>query len=230
MKDHCEPCILYEDNHLIVINKKAGDIVQGDDTGDRTLADVVKAHIKRRDQKPGNVFLGVVHRLDRPTSGAVVFAKTSKALARMNELFRSGGVHKLYWAVVANEPATPRATLIHYLRRNRRQNKSYASASPGPGMKRAELSYRVAARSDRYVLLEVEPATGRHHQIRTQLSAIGSPIKGDLKYGFPRSDPNGGIHLHARRISFVHPVSGCEIEVVAPVPNDTLWRVMAEQQ
>lgn len=217
--------ILYEDNHIIIIAKRAGEIVQGDKTGDTPLPDLLKAYIKERDHKPGNVFLGVVHRLDRPVSGIVLFAKTSKALSRMNDLFRTAQVRKVYHAIVENAPAQPQATLVHYLRKNEKQNKSYPTTANAPDAKRAELSYRTIAQSDRYTLLEVELKTGRHHQIRCQLSANGTTIRGDLKYGAHRPLPQGAISLHARKIEFVHPVSRQPICIEAPYPSDdALWR------
>lgn len=216
--------IIYEDNHIIVVNKSASEIVQGDKTGDVPLSEKVKAYLKEKYQKPGNVFVGVTHRLDRPVSGLVVFAKTSKALSRLNEMFRVGDVHKVYWAIVKNEPKQPEAELQHWIVRNEKQNKSYAYDHEVKNAKKAVLKYRMIGRSDNYYLLEVELMTGRHHQIRCQLSKIGCPIKGDLKYGSPRSNPDGSICLHARRISFVHPVSKQLIELEAPLPADKLWR------
>lgn len=216
--------ILYEDNHLIAINKTGSDLVQGDKTGDEPLPERVKAYLKEKYNKPGNVFCGVTHRLDRPTSGVVLFAKTSKALARMNEMFQTHEVKKTYWALVKTAPAEPEATLIHYLIRNEKQNKSYAYDVDKEGAKKAVLSYKTVARSDNYSMLEVNLETGRHHQIRCQLAKIGSPIKGDLKYGFPRSNPDGGISLHARKVEFIHPVSKERIEITAPVPQDNLWK------
>jgi len=216
--------IIYEDNHIIVVNKGASEIVQGDKTGDVPLSEKVKAYLKEKYQKPGNVFVGVTHRLDRPVSGLVVFAKTSKALSRLNEMFRVGDVHKVYWAIVKNEPKQPEAELQHWIVRNEKQNKSYAYDHEVKNAKKAVLKYRMIGRSDNYSLLEVELMTGRHHQIRCQLSKIGCPIKGDLKYGSPRSNPDGSICLHARRISFVHPVSKQLIELEAPLPADKLWR------
>ncbi len=218
--------ILYEDNHIIIVNKAAGEIVQGDKTGDEPLSEMLKAYIKARDSKPGNVFMGVVHRLDRPVSGVVVFAKTSKALARLNAMFASGDVHKTYWAISRNRPKEPEATLTHWIRSVERNNKSYASLQPKDGAKEARLSYKLIAASERYCLLEVHLMTGRKHQIRVQLSSIGCPVRGDLKYGDKRSNPDGSISLHARRISFMHPVSGKEIDVVAPVPTDNLWQAL----
>jgi 23S rRNA pseudouridine1911/1915/1917 synthase len=217
--------VLYEDNHIIIVNKAASEIVQGDKTGDIPLSELVKSYIKEKYDKPGAVFLGVVHRLDRPVSGVVVFARTSKALERLNAMFREGGrIKKTYWAIVKNRPVKPEAELVHYLVRNEKQNKSYAYAAERKDAKRSVLSYRLLASMDNYHLLEVALQTGRHHQIRCQLSKIGSPIKGDLKYGAERSNPDGSISLHARRIQFEHPVSKVLIDVVAPVPNDSVWR------
>ena len=215
--------VLYEDNHIIIVNKTASEIVQGDKTGDTPLSEIVKQYLKEKYQKPGNVFIGVTHRLDRPVSGLVVFAKTSKALGRLNEMFRVGAVKKTYWAIVKNMPPEPEGELVHYLVRNEKQNKSYAYDSEKPGSKKAILHYRLIGRSDNYCLLEVDLKTGRHHQIRCQLAKMGCPIRGDLKYGFPRSNPVGSICLHARRVRFVHPVSKELIEVVAPVPDSNLW-------
>ena len=216
--------VLYEDNHLLVVNKTCRELVQGDKTGDEPLEESLKRWLKEKYAKPGNVFLGVTHRLDRPVSGAVVFAKTSKALSRMNEMFRNGQVRKTYWAIVKGVPAVSEATLEQYLVRNEQQNKSYVSQSAAPGAKKAILHYRLMATSDRYSLLEVDLKTGRHHQIRCQLAAMGCPIKGDLKYGFPRSNPDGGISLHSRRVQFEHPVSHLPIDLTAPVPSDdALW-------
>lgn len=221
--------VLYEDNHIIIVNKAASEIVQGDKTGDTPLSELVKAYIKEKYNKPGAVFLGVVHRLDRPVSGVVVFARTSKALERLNAMFREGGkIKKTYWAIVKNRPVEPEAELVHYLSRNEKQNKSYAYDSERSGAKRSVLSYRLLGSMDKYHLLEVALQTGRHHQIRCQLSKMGSPIKGDLKYGAERSNPDGSICLHARRIQFEHPVSKVLIDVVAPVPEDKLW-VSAEK-
>ena len=215
--------VIYEDNHIIIVSKISSEIVQGDKTGDTPLSETVKQYLKEKYHKPGNVFVGVVHRLDRPVSGLVVFAKTSKALARLNEMFKNGDVHKTYWAVVRNCPREPEATLEHYLVRNEKQNKSYAYDREKPGAKKAILHYRLIGRSENYYLLEVDLKTGRHHQIRCQLAKIGCPIKGDLKYGFPRSNPDGSISLHARRVSFVHPVSKELIDVEAPLPGGNLW-------
>ena len=219
--------VVYEDNHIIIVNKQSGEIVQGDKTGDRPLSDIVKDYIKEKYQKPGAVFLGVAHRLDRPVSGLVVFARTSKALARLNKMFAEGEVHKTYWAIVKNAPRTSEGTLEHWLVRNEKQNKSYAYDHERPNAKKAILKYRKLAHSDNYTLLEVNLMTGRHHQIRCQLAAMGCPIKGDLKYGAPRSNPDGSISLMARRVEFIHPVSKAPIVVEAPVPNDNLWQALA---
>ncbi len=216
--------VLYEDNHIIIVNKRAGEIVQGDKTGDRPLVDMVKDYIKERYAKPGEVFLGVVHRLDRPVSGVVVFARTSKALSRLNEMFRNGSVNKTYLALVQTPPAEPEATLTHYIVRNEQRNRSYAYQSERPGAKKAVLDYRVAGHNDRHTLLEVHLHTGRHHQIRCQLAAIGCVIRGDLKYGAPRSNPDGSISLHAWRIVFEHPVSHKLIDVTAPMPSSGPWQ------
>ena len=219
--------VVYEDNHIIIVNKQSGEIVQGDKTGDRPLSDIVKDYIKEKYQKPGAVFLGVAHRLDRPVSGLVVFARTSKALARLNKMFAEGEVHKTYWAIVKNAPRTSEGTLEHWLVRNEKQNKSYAYDHERPNAKKAILKYRALSHSDNYTLLEVNLMTGRHHQIRCQLAAMGCPIKGDLKYGAPRSNPDGSISLMARRVEFIHPVSKAPIIVEAPVPNDNLWQALA---
>ena len=211
--------VVYEDNHIIIVNKTASEIVQGDKTGDTPLSETVKEYLKEKYQKPGNVFVGVTHRLDRPVSGLVLFAKTSKALSRLNEMFKRGEVKKTYWAVVKNRPAQEEGTLSHWMVRNEKQNKSYAYDKEKPGSKHAILDYRLIAASDNYFLLEVDLKTGRHHQIRCQLAKMGCPIKGDLKYGFARSNPDGSICLHARRISFIHPVSKEQITVEAPLPS-----------
>jgi len=216
--------ILYEDNHIIVVNKSPGEIVQGDKTGDKPLSDLVKGYLKEKYQKPGNVFCGVTHRLDRPTSGVVLFARTSKALSRLNEMFRNGEVDKTYWAIVKNKPPKEEDTLVHYLIRNEKINKSTAYDSEKPHTKKAVLHYRLIAASQKYYLLEVNLETGRHHQIRCQLAKIGSPIKGDLKYGAERSNPDGSISLHARSIALIHPVSKLRIEVTAAVPEELLWQ------
>ncbi|MFB6342255.1 RluA family pseudouridine synthase [Saccharicrinis sp. FJH62] len=221
--------ILYEDNHLIAINKSTSDLVQGDKTGDETLADKIKRYIKVKYNKPGDVFLGVVHRLDRPVSGVVIYARTSKALARMNKIFQDREVDKIYWAVVKQQPEKPEDKLIHWLVRNQKQNKSYAYESERQDAKKAILSYRTLSILTNYSLLEVKLETGRHHQIRSQLAKIGSPIKGDLKYGFARSNPDGGISLHARQVSFIHPVQKKEITITADPPkNDNLWNAFME--
>lgn len=215
--------ILHEDNHLIVVNKRVGDIAQGDTSGDKPLPDIVKEYLKEKYNKPGEVFLGVVHRLDRPTTGIVVFAKTSKALTRMNELFSSRETQKTYWTVVKNKPPKEEDTLVHFIKRNQQKNTSKAHLKEVPESKKASLSYKIISELDHYFVLEIELHTGRHHQIRAQLQTIGCPIKGDLKYGFDRSNPDGGIHLHARKLCFIHPVSKEKIELIAPTPNDIIW-------
>lgn len=215
--------VVYEDNHIIIVNKHSGEIVQGDKTGDKPLSDTVKEYIKQKYNKPGNVFLGVVHRLDRPVSGLVVFAKTSKALSRLNDMFRTGDVHKTYWAIVKRRDIATEGTLTDWLTRNERQNKSYAHEREVPGAKKAVLKYKVRAVADNYMLIEVTLLTGRHHQIRCQLAHMGCPIKGDLKYGAPRSNPDGSISLLSRRVEFVHPVSKENIVAYADVPDDRLW-------
>ncbi|MBI9041606.1 RluA family pseudouridine synthase [Lutibacter sp.] len=217
--------ILFEDNHLIIVNKQSGDIVQGDKTGDTPLSEIVKEYIKETYNKPGNVFLGVVHRLDRPTTGLVVFAKTSKALERFNKMLRNKEVNKTYWAVVKNLPNKLEETLTGFLRKNPKNNKSTSYSSEIEGSKKAILHYKVIKSLDNYHLLEVDLETGRHHQIRCQLAAIGSPIKGDLKYGFDRSNKDASIHLHARKIEFIHPVTKENISLVAQTPNDPIWNV-----
>lgn len=217
--------VIYEDNHIIIVSKRSGEIVQGDKTGDEPLSDTVKEWIKVKYNKPGNVFLGVVHRLDRPVSGLVVFAKTSKALSRLNEMFRVGDVHKTYWAIVGKRPAQEEATLTHWIVRNEKQNKSYAYDKEVKNSKKAQLHYRIIGASDRYTLVEVHLMTGRHHQIRCQLAKIGCPIKGDLKYGAPRSNPDGSISLLSRFVEFIHPVSKEKITATAPLPSDPLWKV-----
>jgi len=219
--------VLYEDNHIIAVNKSTSEIVQGDKTGDQPLSETIKLYLKEKYNKPGEVFLGVTHRLDRPVSGVVLFAKTSKALTRLNEMFRNQEVKKTYWAIVKEKPALPEGRLEHYLVRNEKQNKSVAYDKERSDAKKAALSYRLIAHSDTYYLLEVHLETGRHHQIRCQLAKMNCPIKGDLKYGFPRSNPNGGISLHARSIEFIHPVSKLQISLTAPVPtDDKLWETM----
>ncbi|NLV52561.1 MAG: RNA pseudouridine synthase [Bacteroidales bacterium] len=219
--------VIHEDNHIIIVSKNTGEIVQGDKTGDKPLSDTVKQYIKEAYAKPGEVFLGVVHRLDRPVFGLVMFARTSKALARLNSMFAHGEVHKLYWAIVKECPAQPEGTLEHWIVRNEKQNKSYAYDKEMPNSKKAILHYRVIAHSDSYHLLEVDLKTGRHHQIRCQLAKIGCPIKGDLKYGAKRSNPDGSISLLSHSMQFTHPVSKKEIVVEAPLPNDKLWQSFA---
>lgn len=222
--------ILYEDNHLIIVNKSSSEIVHADKTGDVSLEEELKLWLKNTYNKPGNVFLGVTHRLDRPVSGVVIFAKTSKALIRLNELFRKGEIRKGYFAIVRNLPPQVEGRLEHYLWRNEKQNKSYVCQKTKPGTKKAILDYTLVGRSDRYALLKIDLKTGRHHQIRCQLAAIGCPIKGDLKYGYPRSNPNKGISLHAAFVQFVHPVSQLELNIQAPFPEDEkLWAVFEQQ-
>lgn len=215
--------ILHEDNHIIIVNKRSGDITQGDKTGDKPLSDVVKEYIKEKYNKPNNVYLGVVHRLDRPTSGVIIFAKTSKALERLNKMLREKTINKTYWAVVKNMPQPAQDTLIHYLKKNPKNNKSTAFKTETEGSKKAILHYKVIKELDSYSLLEIDLETGRHHQIRCQLASIGSYIKGDLKYGAKRSNKDGSIHLHARKIEFTHPVSKETIVVTAPTPKDVIW-------
>jgi 23S rRNA pseudouridine1911/1915/1917 synthase len=216
--------VIYEDNHLIVVNKRAGDIVQGDKTGDKPLSDVVKSYIKEKYNKPGDVYLGVVHRLDRPTTGVVLFSKTSKALTRLNKMFANHETSKTYWAVVKNNPPKEKDRLVHYLKRNPKQNKSYAHKHEVPDSKKAILEYTLKFRLNNYNLLEVNLLTGRHHQIRSQLSSIECPIKGDLKYGADRSNPDGSIHLHARFLTIQHPVKKEPITFKAPLPEDAIWK------
>lgn len=215
--------VLFEDNHIIIVNKRSGDITQGDKTGDKPLSDVVKNYIKRKFNKPGNVYLGVVHRLDRPTSGVIIFARTSKALERLNKMLREKKINKTYWAIVKGCPKKEKDTLINFLKKNPKKNKSSVYQHEISGAKRAVLHYQVIQKLDNYSLLEIDLETGRHHQIRTQLSAFGFPIKGDLKYGFNRSNKDGSIHLHARKIEFIHPVSKEQISLIAPTPNDVIW-------
>ena len=222
--------VLYEDNHIIIVYKEAGEIVQGDKSGDEPLSETVRRWIKEKYQKPGNVFLGIVHRLDRPVSGLVILAKTSKALARLNNMFRNGEVHKTYWAIVTRPPFEPEATLTDWLVRNERQNKSYAYNHQVPTSKKSILHYKIINRSDRYTLLEINLMTGRHHQIRCQLSNMDCPIKGDLKYGAPRSNPDGSISLLSHRVEFVHPVSKENICIESPLPDDTLWHAIGNVQ
>lgn len=221
--------ILYEDNHIIVVNKEAGEIVQGDKTGDESLCESLKKFLKEKYNKPGNVFVGLPHRLDRPVSGVVVFAKTSKALERLNEMFRNGNVKKIYWAITKEAPQEHEAELSHWILRNEKKNKSFAYNKEVKGSKHALLHYRHIAASQNYNLIEVELKTGRHHQIRCQLSAIGCPIKGDLKYGAARSNVDGSISLHARHVEFIHPVSKTPISITAPTPQDNIWRFFEEQ-
>ena len=215
--------VIFEDNHLIIINKRSGDIVQGDKTGDVSLSEQIKEFLRVKYDKQGNVFCGVIHRIDRPVSGIVVFAKTSKALERMNKLIHDRQISKHYWAIVKNRPVKPKGNLVHYLCKNERNNKAFVSDTPQNGYIKAELNYTLVASSDHYYLLDIELITGRHHQIRAQLSAIGCPIRGDLKYGFPRSNPDASISLHARSISFIHPISLQEISLTAAPPKDKLW-------
>ena len=215
--------ILHEDNHIIVINKRVGDIVQGDKTGDKPLSEVVKEYIKEKYNKPGEVFLGVVHRLDRPTTGIVVFARTSKALERLNAMFSNRETQKTYWAVVKNKPPKIEDNLVHFLKRNEKNNTSKAYIKEIPESKKASLDYKIIKTLDNYFALEINLHTGRHHQIRAQLAAMGCPIKGDLKYGFDRSNPDGGIHLHARKLAFLHPVSKETIAIIAEPPKDAIW-------
>lgn len=227
MNDSIE--VLHEDNHVIVVNKRASDIVQGDKTGDVTMPDLIKEFLKVKYDKPGNIFCGVVHRLDRVTSGAVVFAKTSKALTRLNEQFREHDTKKTYWAIVEKAPKNKTGTLTNFLLKNEKQNKSYVHENEVKGAKKATLNYKQIAESDRYFLLEVDLETGRHHQIRVQLANMGCIIKGDLKYGAKRSNPDGSIHLHARGLDFIHPTTKELIKIIAPVPNDNLWKWFEER-
>jgi 23S rRNA pseudouridine1911/1915/1917 synthase len=220
-KDNLE--VLFEDNHLLIVNKRSGDIVQGDKTGDKPLSDVAKEYIKEKYNKPGEVYLGVVHRLDRPTSGIIVFARTSKALERLNKMLRERTISKTYWAVVKNTPLKEKGSLIHFLKKNPKNNKSTVFTKETVTSKKAILHYSVIKKLDNYSLLKIDLETGRHHQIRAQLAYIGSPIKGDLKYGASRSNKDGSIHLHARKISFTHPVSKENISFLAPIPNETIW-------
>lgn len=219
--------ILFEDNHLLIINKKPGEIVQGDKTGDIPLSDMAKGYLRKKYSKPGEVFLGVTHRLDRPVSGAVVFARTSKALTRINEMLQQRTMKKVYWAVVKERPHPEAAKLVHYLRKDSEKNRTHVSLTPTREGKRAELDYELINHSDNYSLLEITLHTGRHHQIRAQLAKIGSPIRGDLKYGYQRPNPDKSIHLHARRLEFIHPVSKEMLVVTAPPPNETLWNYFA---
>ncbi|RKX93595.1 MAG: RNA pseudouridine synthase [Spirochaetes bacterium] len=220
--------ILFEDNHLIAVNKLSSEIVQGDKSGDEPLSEMIKRYLKEEYRKPGNVYLGIIHRIDRPTSGAVIFAKTDKALSRMNKMLKEGEIRKIYWTVVDKLPPEQEGELVHYLVRNRKQNKSYASAEKKRDSKLARLSYKVLGATNRYYMLEIELHTGRHHQIRAQLAAVGCRIKGDMKYGFPRSNKGGGIYLHSRRIVFQHPVKKELVKITAPVPVDPLWNVFEQ--
>lgn len=225
MKNFTEDQILYEDNHLLIINKKAGQLVQGDKTGDESLLDSIKNFIKIRDNKPGNVFLGLVHRIDRPTSGLVIYAKTSKALSRLTQMVKNREIKKTYWAIVPKEIIPESQKLIHYLKKNEKNNKAIIFTKPTEGAKESILTYHLIKILENYQLLEIDLETGRHHQIRAQLSKIGLPIKGDLKYGSPRSNPDGGISLHARRLEFIHPVTKDLVSIVAPTPqNDAVWQ------
>jgi len=221
--------ILYEDNHLLIINKKPSQIIQGDKTGDKPLSEYLKDFIKERDHKPGNVFLGVVHRIDRPVSGIVIFAKTGKALTRLNNMLKKGEIHKTYWVVVKNKPYPEKGCLINFLRRDEQKNKAFAYDHPVANTQKAELTYELIGQSDQYFLLQVQLITGRHHQIRAQLAKIGCPVKGDLKYGFDRSNPDGSIHLHARSVEFMHPVKHEMIKVIAEPPSETLWNYFSGQ-
>ena len=217
--------ILYEDNHILIINKNVGQLVQGDKTGDKSLLELLKSFMKERDQKPGNVFLGLVHRIDRPTSGLVIYAKTSKALSRLTQMIKNREIKKIYWAIVPKEIIPQSQTLTHYLKKNEKNNKAIVYNGETNGAKKAILNYQIIKTLDNYMLLEIDLQTGRHHQIRAQLSKIGVPIKGDLKYGAPRSNPDGGISLHARSLKFIHPVSKEQINITAPTPKkDNLWK------
>ena len=220
--------ILHEDNHIIIVNKRVGDIVQGDKTGDKPLSEVIKEYIKEKYNKPGEVFLGVIHRLDRPTTGIVIFAKTSKALTRLNDSFKNRETKKMYWAVVKNNPPKTNDTLIHYLKRNPKNNTSKAHIKEVPDSKKASLEYTIFKKLDNYIGLEIQLHTGRHHQIRAQLAAIGCPIKGDLKYGFDRSNPDGGIHLHARQLEFIHPVTKEVLNIIASTPKEVIWDAISK--
>nr|MBP7473464.1 RNA pseudouridine synthase [Prevotella sp.] len=222
--------VVYEDNHIVIVYKKSGEIVQGDKTGDVPLSETVKEYIKEKYNKPGNVFLGVVHRLDRPVSGLVIFARTSKALSRLNDMFRNGDIHKTYWAITKEAPKEEHAVLTNWIVRNEKMNKSFVYDNEVPNSKKAILSYEVLSHSDRYTLIEVNLMTGRHHQIRCQLAHIGCPIKGDLKYGAKRSNPDGSISLLSHKIDFVHPISKKEISIVSPLPEDALWQAIVPKK
>ena len=228
-ENHPDIEVLYEDNHIIAVNKSNRDLVQADQTGDTALIEKVKAYLKEKYNKPGNVYLGVIHRIDRPVSGVVLFAKTSKGLSRMNQLFKEKRIDKIYWALVKNKPQQPTGFLKHYLVRNTQKNKSYSYPAPRKNAKEGQLNYSLIAESNNYFLLEIKLLTGRHHQIRSQLSKIGCPIKGDLKYGFPRSNKDGGISLHSRRISFTHPVKNETITIIANPPTDNLWNYFLDK-
>jgi 23S rRNA pseudouridine1911/1915/1917 synthase len=221
--------ILYEDNHLVAVNKRPGQLTQGDRSGDIPLDQLVKQYIKNKFGKPGDVFLGVIHRLDRPVSGVILYARTSKALRRMNQLFREHRIQKKYWCIVKEKPHPEEGTLNHHLVKNEAQNKSYAFFKPGPGTRPASLDYRLISSTERYFLLEIKLHTGRHHQIRCQLAQIGSPVRGDLKYGYPRSNTDAGIDLHARSLDFIHPVRNTPVRVMAPVPAEPLWLALTAQ-
>ena len=221
--------ILFEDNHLVLVNKISGDIVQSDKTGDKPLVDKVKEYLKEKYNKPGEVFLGIPHRIDRPTTGIVIFCRNSRSLERINQMFKDKAIKKTYWAIVKNKPPAESGKLVHYMKRNEQQNKSYASDEEKPGSQRAELDYQIIARGDRYFLLQIDLHTGRHHQIRAQLSKIGSPIKGDLKYGYERSNEDASISLHARKVEFLHPSKKEPMSVIAPVPDDKLWKYFEEE-
>lgn len=221
--------VLFEDNHLIALNKKPGEIIHSDKTGDKPLSESVKDYLKNKYNKPGAAFIGVVHRIDRPVSGVVLFARTSKALIRMNELFREKKIKKTYWAVVKNKPPTESGTLIHYLKKDEKNNKSKSFEKEVPGSLRSWLDFKVIGQSDNYFLIEVAPQTGRHHQIRVQLASIGCPIKGDVKYGYPRTNEDGSIHLHAKRVDFIHPVRKNEMTVIATAPNEVIWNFFEEK-
>jgi 23S rRNA pseudouridine1911/1915/1917 synthase len=223
------PQIIYEDNHILAVNKRPSEIVQGDKTGDEPMSEALKRYIKDKYNKPGEVYLGTVHRIDRPVSGIVLFARTSKALSRLNEMFRGKEIQKTYWAVVKNKPKAETGTLIHYLKKNEAKNMSKAYDQEQPGTSRCELDYQILYSSDNYHLLEINPHTGRHHQIRVQLAAMGCPIKGDLKYGFNRSNENGSIHLHARRVDLIHPVKKEPLQITADPPDDPLWNYFRKQ-
>jgi 23S rRNA pseudouridine1911/1915/1917 synthase len=229
LENHPDIEVLYEDNHIIAVNKSNRDLVQADQTGDIALIDKIKAYLKEKYNKPGNVYLGVIHRIDRPVSGVVLFAKTSKGLSRMNQLFKEKQIDKIYWAIVKNKPQQPTGFLKHYLVRNTQKNKSYSYPAPRKNAKEGQLNYSLIAESNNYFLLEIKLLTGRHHQIRSQLSKIVCPIKGDLKYGFPRSNKDGGISLHSRRISFTHPVKKETITIIANPPSDNLWNYFLDK-